>query len=47
VNKNKRKCWQARKPRRNSTPSLFELMTPAESRKARAIACKAALAVIG
>jgi hypothetical protein len=47
VNKNKRKCWQARKPRRNSTPSLFQLRTPAESRNARTIAQKAALAVIG
>lgn len=33
--------------RRNPKPSLFRLMTPTESREARAIAYRAALAVLG
>lgn len=47
MNTNKRKYWRATQPRRTSNPSLFQLLTPTESRKARAIAFKAARSVIG
>jgi hypothetical protein len=48
VNTNRnRKSRRARKTRRNPDLSLFQLMSPNESRKARAIAYDAALAVIG
>lgn len=41
------KSRAAQKRRRNPKSSLFQLMTPAESRQARAIAYQAALAVLG
>jgi hypothetical protein len=47
VNINKCKSRRARKPRRNIHLSIFQRMTPAQSREARVIAYEAALAVIG
>jgi hypothetical protein len=47
VNNFKYKSRAAHRRRRNIHSSLFQLMTPAESRQARAIAVKAALAVLG
>jgi hypothetical protein len=42
-----RKARRARKRLRNPEFSIFRSMTPAQSREARAIAYRAALAVIG
>jgi hypothetical protein len=42
-----RKSRRARRRRRNPQFSIFQSMTPAQSREARAIAYQAALAVIG
>jgi hypothetical protein len=47
VNTFKYKTRAAQKRRRTTKSTLFQLMTPAESRQARAIAYKAALAVLG
>jgi hypothetical protein len=47
VNTNRRKSRPARNRRRNSNLSLFQRLSPAESREARAIAYQAALAIIG
>jgi hypothetical protein len=47
LNKNKRKSRQATNRRRNSAISLFQRLSPAESREARRVAFEAALAVIG
>lgn len=47
MNTNKRKNRRAKNRRRNSNLSLFQRLTPAQSREARAIAYEAALAVIG
>jgi hypothetical protein len=47
VNTNKRKNRQAKNRRRNPALSLFERLSPAESREARKVAYEAALAVIG
>lgn len=47
VNNFQYKSRQPTKRRRNSNSSLFQLMTPAQSRQARAIAYKAALAILG
>jgi hypothetical protein len=47
LNKTKRKSRQATNRRRNPALSLFQRLSPAESREARAIAYEAALAVIG
>ncbi|MGN6154429.1 MAG: hypothetical protein ACTHN4_01685 [Sphingomicrobium sp.] len=44
---NKRKARRAKDRRRNPNLSLFQRLSPAESRQARAIAFEAALAVIG
>ncbi len=38
---------RAKSRRANTTPTLFQLLTPAQNRQARKIAYKAALAVIG
>ena len=47
MNNFKYKTRAAHKRRRNSNSTLLQLMTPAESQQARAIAYKAALAVLG
>lgn len=47
MNNFKYKTRAARKRRRNPDSTLFQLLTPTESRQARAIAYKAALAVLG
>jgi hypothetical protein len=47
VNNNERKSRHARNRRRNQQLSLFQRLSPAQSREARAIAYQAALAVIG
>jgi hypothetical protein len=47
VNINRRKNRRAKDRRRNDRLSLFQRLSPAESREARAIAYEAALAVIG
>jgi hypothetical protein len=47
VNTNKRKNRQAKNRRRNPALSLFERLSPAESREARKVAYEAALAIIG
>ncbi|MGI8705924.1 MAG: hypothetical protein ACR2JJ_09060 [Sphingomicrobium sp.] len=47
MNNSKRKYWRVTQPRRTTDPSLFQLLTPMESRMARAIAVKAARSVIG
>jgi hypothetical protein len=47
VNNDKREHWRATTPRRNFHPSLFQRLSPAESRDARKLAYNAALAVIG
>jgi hypothetical protein len=47
VNRIKRKSRRANKLRRTSPLSIFQRMSPAQSREARAIAYEAALAVIG
>ena len=44
---NQRKNWRARNRRRNPELSLFQRMSPDENVQARAIAYKAALAIIG
>jgi len=41
------KSRRAQRRRRNTDISIFRLMSPAESRQARAVAFEAALAVIG
>jgi hypothetical protein len=47
LNKTIRKNRRANSRRRNPALSLFQRLSPAESREARAIAYQAALAVIG
>ena len=47
MNNNIRKLRRAKNRRRNLKLSIFQRMSPAESREARAIAYQAALAVIG
>jgi hypothetical protein len=47
VNNIRRKIRRAKNRRRNPKLSIFQRMSPAESRAARAIAYEAALAVIG
>jgi hypothetical protein len=47
VNTKDRKNRRAKDRRRNDKLSLFQRLSPAESREARAIAYEAALAVIG
>lgn len=47
MNNFKYKSRTAQKRRRTINSSLFQLMTPAESRQARAIAYQAALSVLG
>ena len=47
MNTNKLKNRRAKNRRRNPNLSLFQRLSPAESREARAIAYEAALAVIG
>jgi len=47
VNTNRLKSRPAKNRRRNSKLSIFQRLSPAESREARAIAYQAALAVIG
>jgi hypothetical protein len=47
VNIDRRKIRRAKNRRRNPNLSLFQRLSPAESREARAIAYEAALAVIG
>jgi hypothetical protein len=47
VNKSKRNSRRASKPRRTLPLSIFQSMSPAQTREARTIAYEAALAVIG
>jgi hypothetical protein len=47
VNTNRRKNRRPKNRRRNPNLSLFQRMSPAESREARAIAYEAALSIIG
>lgn len=47
MNINRRKNRRAKNRRRNDKLSLFQRLSPAESREARRVAYEAALAVIG